>query len=77
MASNPPCGPGYIVSMRFLGNGHTVIKLDTVPQENYTTKKEFQKPLFDAFVARKKIVLFTETCTRSDYGFDLWKIADE
>ena len=68
------CGPGTIEKIRFLFNGDTVIKLDTVPNENYTDQPVHAKLLLDIFYSNLKVELITTTCRRTDFGFGEFKV---
>lgn len=69
-----PCDPGYVQRIKLLSNGGTVIKLDTIGNENYTKMKAQAELLLDAFFSKSKIKLITKTCREPDYGFAMFQV---
>lgn len=69
-----PCDPGYVQRIKLLSNGGTVIKLDTIGNENFTEMKAQAELLLDAFFSKSKIKLITNTCREPDYGFAKFEV---
>lgn len=71
------CGPGVIEKIRFLPNGHLVLKLDTLMYENYATRPQIHRDVFKAFAEQKKIVLKSNKCQTPDYLFHDFEFAKD
>lgn len=57
-----PAGP--VEYIRFYGDGATVIKVDGIPKEVFSTNKNFQMLLLTTLFAGAKVQVHGENCTR-------------
>lgn len=79
-ADDKTCGPGALEYVVFVGKangteeGIIVIKLNVFDAPNFTDRLYLQRDIFDAYLNNNKVILYTNTCQKEDYGFSQFKV---
>lgn len=71
--ATPSCPAGKLQYLRFFDDGATVIKLENLSSEIYTTIPEFQSLLLSAFTENIKIIIHAKSC-KAGSAFDEFSV---